>query len=297
MAGILRALANERRLMILCKLVEWGEGNVNSLAEAVGLSQSALSQHLAKMRDEGLVDLPARKPDALVSHRRPADRRPLRHPAQALLQASQTTLNHGVSHVTSQDKPGQGQAICWIKARSWSTSARRTSMPARRSSAPGICRYPSWTRPTSRCTKAGPSSFIARAARGRWTMPPGSRGKPAVPAKAFIVEGGLDAWKKAGLPVVTDRRQPIELQRQVQIGAGSLAFIGTMLGCNRLAVVLRGAGVCRRRIDDGRRDRLLRDGPAAHAGAVEQGRLRATGARQGRLGAAPAGGLEQSRWC
>ena len=41
--------------MILCKLVEWGEVNVTTLAEAVGLSQSALSQHLAKMRDEGLV--------------------------------------------------------------------------------------------------------------------------------------------------------------------------------------------------------------------------------------------------
>jgi ArsR family transcriptional regulator len=54
-AAILRALANERRLMILCKLVEWGEGSVNALAEAVGLSQSALSQHLAKMRAEGLV--------------------------------------------------------------------------------------------------------------------------------------------------------------------------------------------------------------------------------------------------
>ena len=54
-AAILRALANERRLMILCKLVEWGEANVSSLAEAVGLSQSALSQHLAKMRAEGLV--------------------------------------------------------------------------------------------------------------------------------------------------------------------------------------------------------------------------------------------------
>jgi ArsR family transcriptional regulator, virulence genes transcriptional regulator len=54
-ADILRALANERRLMILCKLVEWGEANVSTLAEAVGLSQSALSQHLAKMRDEGLV--------------------------------------------------------------------------------------------------------------------------------------------------------------------------------------------------------------------------------------------------
>jgi ArsR family transcriptional regulator, virulence genes transcriptional regulator len=54
-ADILRALANERRLMILCKLVEWGEANVTSLTQAVGLSQSALSQHLAKMRDEGIV--------------------------------------------------------------------------------------------------------------------------------------------------------------------------------------------------------------------------------------------------
>lgn len=54
-AILLRALANERRLMILCKLVEWGEANVTSLAEAVGLSQSALSQHLARMREEGIV--------------------------------------------------------------------------------------------------------------------------------------------------------------------------------------------------------------------------------------------------
>jgi len=54
-AGMLGALANERRLMILCRLVEWGEGNVGALAEAVGLSQSALSQHLARMRQEGLV--------------------------------------------------------------------------------------------------------------------------------------------------------------------------------------------------------------------------------------------------
>ncbi|HWX51110.1 MAG TPA: metalloregulator ArsR/SmtB family transcription factor [Roseomonas sp.] len=54
-AGILRALANERRVMILCKLVQAGEANVNTLAEAIGLSQSALSQHLAKMRAERLV--------------------------------------------------------------------------------------------------------------------------------------------------------------------------------------------------------------------------------------------------
>lgn len=55
-ASILRALANERRLMILCKLAEWGEASVSTLSEAAGLSQSATSQHLAKMRDEGLVE-------------------------------------------------------------------------------------------------------------------------------------------------------------------------------------------------------------------------------------------------
>ncbi len=54
-AGILGAIANERRLMVLCKLVERGEATVTTLAAAVGLSQSALSQHLAKLRDEGIV--------------------------------------------------------------------------------------------------------------------------------------------------------------------------------------------------------------------------------------------------
>jgi len=54
-AALLRAVANERRLLILCRLVELGEATVKSLADSVGLSQSALSQHLAKMRDEGLV--------------------------------------------------------------------------------------------------------------------------------------------------------------------------------------------------------------------------------------------------
>lgn len=54
-ANTLRALGNERRLMILCRLVEAGEMTVGALVEAVGLSQSALSQHLAKMRDENIV--------------------------------------------------------------------------------------------------------------------------------------------------------------------------------------------------------------------------------------------------
>ena len=54
-ADTLKAIGNARRLMLLCKLVEQGEATVSGLARDVGLSQSACSQHLAKMRDEGLV--------------------------------------------------------------------------------------------------------------------------------------------------------------------------------------------------------------------------------------------------
>ncbi len=53
-ATLLRALANETRLMVLCTLVA-GEHSVSELQEACNLSQSALSQHLARLRDEGLV--------------------------------------------------------------------------------------------------------------------------------------------------------------------------------------------------------------------------------------------------
>ncbi len=53
-ARLLAALANESRLMILCELVD-GERSVGTLVEAVGLTQSALSQHLAKLRAAGIV--------------------------------------------------------------------------------------------------------------------------------------------------------------------------------------------------------------------------------------------------
>ena len=53
--GTLRAMANETRLKILCSLAA-GEMPVNQLAEAVGQSLSAVSQHLAKLRAEGLVE-------------------------------------------------------------------------------------------------------------------------------------------------------------------------------------------------------------------------------------------------
>jgi len=53
-AGLLSAMANPKRLMILCSLVE-GEVPVGVLASQVGLSQSALSQHLSKLRAQKLV--------------------------------------------------------------------------------------------------------------------------------------------------------------------------------------------------------------------------------------------------
>ena len=53
-AALLKALAHEARLMVLCQLLD-GEHSAGALQEASGLSQSALSQHLARLREEGLV--------------------------------------------------------------------------------------------------------------------------------------------------------------------------------------------------------------------------------------------------
>lgn len=53
-AALLKALSNEKRLMILCRLGD-RELQAGALCPLVGLSQSALSQHLAVLREEGLV--------------------------------------------------------------------------------------------------------------------------------------------------------------------------------------------------------------------------------------------------
>ncbi len=55
-AGVLKLLANRNRLLILCRLAITGEMPVGDLSKTIGLSQSALSQHLAKLRADGLVD-------------------------------------------------------------------------------------------------------------------------------------------------------------------------------------------------------------------------------------------------
>lgn len=56
---------------------------------------------------------------------------------------------------------------------------------------------------------------------------------PRLLAKGFatvhVIEGGLDAWTRAGLPVARDRRVPIDLLRQVQIAVGAMVLGGTVL--------------------------------------------------------------------
>ena len=69
-AQLLRLLSNERRLLVMCHLLVHGEMSVGALAEAVGLAQPALSQHLAMMRSQGLL---ATRRAAQTIHYRVAD--------------------------------------------------------------------------------------------------------------------------------------------------------------------------------------------------------------------------------
>ena len=71
-AVLLKALSNEHRLLVLCHLAAEGELPVGALVERLGLSQSALSQHLAKLRGEGLVVF---RREAQTLHYRVADPR------------------------------------------------------------------------------------------------------------------------------------------------------------------------------------------------------------------------------
>ena len=79
-AQLLKLLGNEKRLLILCFLAARGEMTVGELVSVVKLSQSALSQHLARLRADGLV---AFRRTAQTLHYRVADKRAL-HMLQVL---------------------------------------------------------------------------------------------------------------------------------------------------------------------------------------------------------------------
>ncbi|NNM78549.1 DUF2892 domain-containing protein [Sphingomonas sp. ID1715] len=87
--------------------------------------------------------------------------------------------------------------------------------------------------PVSRLDRlnTGPASAIIYHCRsGNRTASNASRLAQAADCPAYVLEGGLDAWRKAGLPVAIDKRQPLELMRQVQLAAGALVLLGVALG-------------------------------------------------------------------
>ena len=51
-----------------------------------------------------------------------------------------------------------------------------------------------------------------------------------VAGDAYVLDGGINAWKQAGLKVESDADAPLEIMRQVQIAAGSLVLLGVLLG-------------------------------------------------------------------
>jgi len=78
-------------------------------------------------------------------------------------------------------------------------------------------------------TVPGDAPVIWHCRSGMRTAAHAPRLAGAAAGDCYILEGGIDAWRKAGLATVTERR-PIEVMRQVQITAGSLVLIGVVLG-------------------------------------------------------------------
>ena len=97
-AALLKTLSNESRLLVLCHLAADDELEVGDLNARIGLSQSALSQHLAKLREEGLV---ATRKEAQTVYYRICDPR-----AQQML-----ALLHDLFCREPEDRAGGNHAI------------------------------------------------------------------------------------------------------------------------------------------------------------------------------------------
>jgi rhodanese-related sulfurtransferase len=95
-----------------------------------------------------------------------------------------------------------------------------------RESIPGARNLPLGQRPSR--DLAGPVVFHCRS--GMRTSMKAAELAGSVDCEAYLLEGGIDAWKRAGLPVKRDASLPIEIMRQVQIAAGSLVALSFVLG-------------------------------------------------------------------
>ena len=52
----------------------------------------------------------------------------------------------------------------------------------------------------------------------------------AANSPSYVLSGGIDAWRASGRPTIVDKRQPLEIMRQVQMVAGGLVLLGVVLG-------------------------------------------------------------------
>jgi rhodanese-related sulfurtransferase len=78
--------------------------------------------------------------------------------------------------------------------------------------------------------KTGDAVIVFHCRSGARTQANAERLAKSVGGKAYLVEGGMDAWKRAGLPTERKAGAPIELMRQVMIAAGLLVLAGVILG-------------------------------------------------------------------
>ncbi len=76
----------------------------------------------------------------------------------------------------------------------------------------------------------GANGVIFHCRSGNRTASHADRLTRCTDCEAYMLDGGIDAWRNAGLPVIDNKGQPIEIMRQVQITAGSLVFTGIALG-------------------------------------------------------------------
>jgi rhodanese-related sulfurtransferase len=80
------------------------------------------------------------------------------------------------------------------------------------------------------CLDTGDGTVVFHCRSGARTQANAARLAAAAGAPCYMIEGGIDAWRRAGLDVAADRRQPLELMRQVQLAAGGLVLLGVALG-------------------------------------------------------------------
>lgn len=83
---------------------------------------------------------------------------------------------------------------------------------------------------TARLTLAADQDVVFMCRTGARTGGNCRRLADRVAGPAYVLDGGLDAWKKAGLPTRVDAKAPLELMRQVQMAAGGLILLGGLLG-------------------------------------------------------------------